>query len=242
VIFNDVSKEQARQLGINCAHLGGVGGRLKVEVPVSINTAAFASECSLGFMSYIGSGSRVTAADIGRFCAIAPNVEIGPAEHPTDWFSIHPFQYDGTKQFTHTEHFNSIVGNHRFKGNTKRTTIGNDVWIGDGAFIKRGVSIGDGAVVAARTVVTRDIPPYSVVAGVPGRIIRSRFNANLVEQFLRVRWWEFDLSPLKGRIDFQNAEIALNTVVSAMEQGAISPLKVNRFEVCGGKTPRIVEI
>lgn len=240
--FTDVSKEQARALGINCAHLGGVGGKLRVEAPVSINAAAFAGECSLGFMSYIGNGSRITATEIGRFCAIAPSVEIGPAEHPTDWFSIHPFQYDGTKQFCHTDHYSAIVGGQRFKGNGGRTKIGNDVWIGDGAFIKRGVTIGDGAIVAARTVVTKDVPPYSIVAGVPGRVIRLRFEAKLIERFLRVQWWDFDLSPLKHKIDFQDAEVALGAVEAAIARGAISPLKLKLFEVHGGKTPKVIEL
>nr|WP_151613338.1 CatB-related O-acetyltransferase [Sinorhizobium alkalisoli] len=241
-VVTDVSRERARALGINCSHLSGVGGRLKVEVPVSITSAAFASECSLGFMSYIGMGSRVTAADVGRYCAIAPNVEIGPAEHPTDWFSIHPFQYNGTKQFTHTEHYGSIVGHQAFNGNAGRTKIGNDVWIGDGVFIRRGVSIGDGAIVAARSVVTRDVPPYSIVAGAPGKVIRLRFDAALTQRFLRVKWWDFDLAPLKGTLNFQDPQASLDSVEVAIERGVIFPLKAKRLEIYGGKAPRIVEL
>ncbi|MCZ4088860.1 CatB-related O-acetyltransferase [Sinorhizobium psoraleae] len=194
----DALRERARALGVNCSHLNGVGGRLKVEAPVSINSAAFAAECSLGFMSYVGMGSRVTAADIGRYCAIAPNVEIGPAEHPTDWFSIHPFQYNGTKQFSHTEHYAQIVGTQAFTAGRGRTRIGNDVWIGDGVFIKRGVCVGDGAIIAARSVVTKDVPSYTIVAGVPARAVRMRFDDLLIERFLKVQWWKFDLSSLKG--------------------------------------------
>nr|WP_250806929.1 CatB-related O-acetyltransferase [Ensifer adhaerens] len=240
--ITDGTRENARALGINCSHLSGVGGRLKVEVPVSINSAAFAAECSLGFMSYVGMGARVTATDIGRYCAIAPNVEIGPAEHPTSWFSIHPFQYNGTKQFDHTDHYASIVGNQSFNGNASRTTIGNDVWIGDGVFIRRGTKIGDGAIIAARSVITKDVPPYSIVVGVPGRVIRSRFSAALVDRFLRVKWWDFDISPLKGKMDFQDSQAALDAIEAAIEQGIVHRRKFKRFEVHGGKTPRIVEI
>ncbi|MCZ4092381.1 CatB-related O-acetyltransferase [Ensifer psoraleae] len=231
----EFTRANAIAVGINCGSTTGVGGKLRVEAPVSINSAAFAGECSIGSMSYVGIGSRVTAADIGRFCAIAPNVEIGPAEHPVDWFSIHPFQYNGTRQFDHTGDYGRISGTAKFTANAARTSISNDVWIGDGVFIKKGVKIGDGSIVAARAVVTKDVPPYSIVAGVPAKVIRPRFERSLVERFLRVKWWDFDLAPVKGKLDFSKPAEALELVEDAIERRMILPLSPKRLEVQGEK-------
>lgn len=238
----ELTVEKARSLGIDCSHLNGLGGKIIVEAPVSLNSAAFAAQCAIGFLSYIGMGSRATAATIGRYCALAPNIEVGPAEHPTNWFSVHPFQYNGTRQFDRTADYAALAGDLKFAGNSSATSIGNDVWIGDGAFIKRGVMIGDGAIVAARAVVTKDVPPYSVVAGAPARVIKMRFADSLVEKFMAVRWWEFDISPLKGLLQYSDPASSLEIVENAIAEIKVSRLAPKRYEVVGGKSPRIIEL
>lgn len=240
--MTELTAERARSLGINCSHLNGLGGKLTVEAPVSLNSAAFAAQCSVGFLSYVGMGSRVTASAIGRYCALAPNVEVGPAEHPTDWFSIHPFQYNGTRQFSGTEDYARLVGDLKFMGNSTSTSIGNDVWIGDGAYVKRGVVIGNGAIVAARAVVTRDVPPYSIVAGVPAKVIKMRFADSLIEKFMALRWWEFDISPIKDRLPFNDPAASLEVVEKAITEGELGRLSPNRYEIQGGKSPKIIAL
>ena len=76
-------------------------------------------------------------------------------------------------------------------------TIGNDVWIGDGAFIKNGVTIGDGAIIGARAVVTKDIPPYAIVVGVPAKILKYRFSEQIIDRLLNTKWWNLDDSIIK---------------------------------------------
>ncbi len=121
---------------------------------------------------------------IGAFCSFAAGVEIFlGGEHRTDWVTTFPFPALWKKQAGH------ITGHPRTRGDV---VIGNDVWIGAGAVIMSGIRIGDGAVVGARTVVTKDIPPYAIVAGNPSRIVRMRFSPPQIERLLDMAWWQWD--------------------------------------------------
>ena len=119
--------------------------------------------------------------EIGCFCSIADNVTIFlQAEHRPDWVTTYPFSalWPSCKNFT---------GHPHTKGDVK---IGHDVWIGFGATIMSGVSIGTGAVVGSHAVVTKDVRPYSIVAGNPARTIKSRFPESIVVRLLNSKWWE----------------------------------------------------
>jgi virginiamycin A acetyltransferase len=119
---------------------------------------------------------------IGKFCSIAEGVTILlGGEHRVDWITTYPFNF----VFKEAEKFE---GHPRTKGGV---SIGNDVWIGMDAFILSGVTIGNGAVIAARSVVTRDVPPYSIVAGNPARQVRLRFSESIIEALERIRWWDW---------------------------------------------------
>ena len=119
---------------------------------------------------------------IGKFCSIAENVAILPgADHHVDWVSTYPFN-------VFVEGMSGIEGHPTSKGDV---VIGNDVWIGYGSTILSGVEIGDGAVIASGSVVTRSIPPYSIAAGVPAQMMRKRFDDDLVEKLLEMRWWDW---------------------------------------------------
>jgi acetyltransferase-like isoleucine patch superfamily enzyme len=129
---------------------------------------------------------------IGRYCSIAAGVEIMPGgNHRTDWVSSYPFriryQLPGAGDDGHPATKGDVV-------------IGNDVWIGNNALILSGVTIGDGSVVAARTVVTRDVPAYAVVAGNPGRVVAHRFSDSEREQLLSIRWWEWPEDVVLDRV------------------------------------------
>lgn len=133
----------------------------------------------IGAMSYIRSGSElINVSQIGRFCAIGNGVVIGQdrAGHPLNWVSSHPFAH--------------VVDKFHYSSNVPSTVIGHDVWIGREAMIMEGVSVGTGAaVVAARALVTRDVPPYAIVAGTPARVIRYRFDELLIDKMLASEWW-----------------------------------------------------
>jgi virginiamycin A acetyltransferase len=125
---------------------------------------------------------------IGKFCSIADNVIISlGGEHRTDWATTFPFNALFTE-------FNHHQGHPKSKGDV---TIGNDVWIGYGVHILSGVTIGDGAAIGANAVVTKDVPPYAIVAGNPARILRMRFSPEIISKLLSIKWWDWDFEKIK---------------------------------------------
>lgn len=141
----------------------------------------------IGAHTYIRSGSVLSVvSSIGRYCSIGSKCYIGQEKytHPTNWVSSHPFQYEDGM----LEHRPVLSG----------VIIGHDVWIGHGAMIMEGVQVGTGAIVAAQALVTRDVPPYAVVAGNPAKIVRYRHSEDTIDRLLRSTWWERDISWLRS--------------------------------------------
>ena len=150
-------------------------------------TASVNSGCSIynsviGKCSYLGYDCEVIDAEIGSFCSLASGIHIGLAEHPTEWVSTSPV-FQNVNSSIKKKYAELLLPK------DKSTIIGNDVWIGTNAIIKKGVYIGDGAVIGSGAVVTKDIPPYSIVGGCPAKIIRYRFNDNIVERLIKSKWW-----------------------------------------------------
>jgi virginiamycin A acetyltransferase len=129
----------------------------------------------IGSYTYIGINVGISRAKIGNYCSIANNVNIGQGEHDLTMISTSAIFYDDPYE----------------KLTFGETTISDDVWIGAGATILRGVKIGIGAVVGANAVVTKDVPPYSVVVGVPAKIIKQRFPSDAIEKILNSKWWQY---------------------------------------------------
>lgn len=134
------------------------------------------SSCEIGGNSYIGCYGYVTRAKIGRYVSIANNVSIGQGEHKLDRISTSSVFYESAWDVL-------TAGD---------CEIGSDVWIGVDAIILRGVKVGTGSVVAANAVVTKDVPDFAVVAGVPARIIKYRFPESQRAQILASLWWEME--------------------------------------------------
>lgn len=149
-------------------------------------------DSTVGAYSYVQAHTTINNADIGPFCSIAAGATIGLAAHPTGMVSTNPVFYDPQQplpKFFATERL--------FTENLPRTTIGADVWIGQGAMIKAGVRVEVGAVIGAGAVVVRDVPAYSIVAGVPARVIRSRFAPDISARLAASRWWELPEAELQ---------------------------------------------
>jgi acetyltransferase-like isoleucine patch superfamily enzyme len=150
------------------------------------------------FCSLSGTTSVLGHAMVGRYTSMANGVVIGTQEHPTDWLTTSrlayvPKLYDWNR-FCAPDRADKIAKqNHDFQSAYPLTEIGNDVWIGQGAFIKAGVKIGDGAVIGARSVVVSDIPPYSIAVGTPAKVKKMRFKDETVQRLLALRWWRFSL-------------------------------------------------
>lgn len=185
----------------------------------TINSSRVARSTELSGNVYIGFGSVVAAGKVGKytfindyslidrnvssigsFCSIAYNTRIGLGGHPTDWVSTHPFAYQ--------KKYNFRMDDIPFESNTNtETIIGNDVWIGANATILAGVKIGDGAIVGAHSLVTKDVEPYSIVIGSPARHLRSRFDDKTISALKDLKWWEWDQEKIKANIDlFNNPE------------------------------------
>jgi acetyltransferase-like isoleucine patch superfamily enzyme len=160
----------------------------------------------LGDHTFIQKNSMVINADIGKFCSIASGVSISLGKHPVSYVSSHPAFYSATQPLAKT-----FSNEDRFEPFDKRTRVGNDVWIGQNAMVMDGVTIGTGAVVAAGAVVTRDVPAYAIVGGVPARLIRYRFDEIVRNLLLESQWWDWPESKITKYIDyFSNVNLFLN--------------------------------
>ncbi len=152
--------------------------------------------------SYMGKNCLAQNVSIGKYCSIANDVYIGLGKHPVNFFSTSTIFY---KKFNTLKI--KLVDNDLAFCEYDKITIGNDVWIGARSIIMDGVKIGHGSIIAANSVVTKDVPPYAIVAGIPAKIIKFRFKEKKVNRLLLSRWWENKLS------DIQNMSVELNSEI-----------------------------
>lgn len=146
----------------------------------------------IGDYTYVAEKAVICNATIGKFCSIGPAVRIGLGRHPASKFvSTHPAFFSTRKQagisFVEEDVYEESLP----------IFIGNDVWIGANAMIMDGISIADGAIVAAGAVVTKDVLPYTIVGGMPAKLISKRFNEQQINHLLNIKWWEKDIEWIK---------------------------------------------
>jgi len=147
---------------------------------------------------------------MGGFCSFGARTAINPFNHPTNWLSIHEFQYH-PNSYDWVNEYKSMKRLSRTPDMFEAVTIGNDVWSGHNVNVLGGVTVGDGAVIAAGAVVTKDVPPYAIVAGVPATIKRFRFSEKIIARLLRAQWWDLELSDLSG-LPFNDIERSLEAI------------------------------
>jgi virginiamycin A acetyltransferase len=161
--------------------------------------------CSIGAFSYSHS-ALPERLRVGRYCSLSARIRFLDAVHPTERVSTSPASFQGSHFVIATAlrelggskptHFNNF-------GGKPYPVIGNDVWIGQDAVLALGIKVGEGAVIAANSVVTRDVPPYAIVAGNPARIKRLRFKEPIVEKLLQTRWWDYAFPDITAHVSFR---------------------------------------
>jgi acetyltransferase-like isoleucine patch superfamily enzyme len=191
--------------------------RSRISGPLYLSRyAQLGPDVTVGKYSGMNEHSFIARAAMGAFCAIGARTAINPFNHPTDWLSIHEFQYHPTS-YDWVDEYSSMERLTRTPDMFKTVTIGNDVWMGHNVNVLSGVNVGDGAVIAAGAVVTKDIPPYAVVAGVPATIRHYRFSESTVARLLRSKWWDLELSQLSG-LPFKDVERCLDAIERLRDQ------------------------
>ena len=164
--------------------------------------------------SYVAPNCQLHQASVGRYCSIGDGVSV-LSSHPTDSFTTSPFPYQSIFKAPFD------VPPVRAFNNLSHTTIGHDVWIGSGVRIKNGIKIGNGAIIGAGSVVTRDVPDFTVVGGVPARVIRLRFSESMCQRLSKLAWWQYNL--LGSTLAWDDLERSVATLEDAVAKGNLLP-------------------
>ena len=198
---------------------------IRLEPPCAITpTADMRGRFAIGAFSTLSPsgllGRFIHNAFLGRYVSIAGGVQIAPHEHPVDRITTSAISYESPDRLFGW--FRGFTGKPRLWAKCadveRPVKIGNDVWIGQDAFIKGGVTIGDGAVIAAHAVVTKDVPPYAIVGGVPAKTLRYRFDEGTIRELIRLKWWNYDLAEM-GELDWSDIGSCLARIKAKIADG-----------------------
>ncbi|WP_156180383.1 CatB-related O-acetyltransferase [Rufibacter radiotolerans] len=169
---------------------------LSFSSPCGVKWSVTEQGVELGAFSYMVSGF-ICGTKIGRYCSFGENIQIGRQSHPLNWISTSPFLYLNNSMIVPFNEDLKEVTTQEIQylpvppTSLQRTVIGNDVWIGHGAMVLPGVTIGDGAIIAAGSVVTKDVPPYAIVGGNPASFIKFRLPFELISEIQKTEWWNY---------------------------------------------------
>lgn len=216
--------------GVVLGNLKQIARSVTFEAPINmVDVGALGNE-TIGAFTYIGPSSEIKNTKIGRFCSIARNVAISPPEHPTDWVGSHPMQYNGLNWFNNNENWENFSSDEVWRGNSAITEIGNDVWIGRNVVIRRGIKIGDGAIIAANSFVNKDVEPYSVVGGQPARHLKFRFGCETRMALSKSLWWNW--MPPKGvNMKYSDPDAFLKQFYALKESGELVPFNPKKYKL-----------
>lgn len=243
ILFSKDVQKVLQSQGIDSLHAPGsvaFMGTSILEPPCSLKWLVAEEQFEMGAFSYAVSG-YFFATTIGRYCSIGEQVQVGRHSHPLNFSSTSPLFYLGVEPVLGTSSHEALANCQFQIGKTptilRRTTIGSDVYIGHGAFIMPGITIGNGAVIGAMAVVTRDVPDYAIVAGSPARVIRRRFEDSIVAVMLKSQWWRYSPAQLAGA----NASDPLGLANRAIEleehgEAPYQPKRKQLFEMIEGST------
>jgi len=195
----------------------------KISLKSTVQRFVVIRNSTIGEFSYVGHDSNILCATIGKFCSISRHVSVGLSPHPSNWISTSPLFFK-----SHNATGFKWIEKDVYDDTPAPILIGNDVWIGMNAAITGGVKVGNGAIIAAHSVVTKDIPPYAIVGGVPAKIIRYRFDESIINKLEELCWWDLPPSVLKDNIKSFQKEISVAEIDAIIESIDLEKNKVNR--------------
>lgn len=174
---------------------------LESNINISSNCRIF--ESSIGRGSYIGTGSTIIKARVGRFCSIGSNVEFLLNNHPTSSFvSTHPAFHRSSNFMLKRLNLDFVTKDlypmFHLLDSGNQCEVGSDVWLGNGVKIMPKVKIGNGAIIGANSLVTKNIPPYAIAFGSPAKVYKFRFSAKVIKALNKQSWWDMDISELRN--------------------------------------------
>lgn len=240
-----------RHTGLTAAELLGFGvcidegnstvGEFRFERPAMIHGHRLKG-CSMGAFGFYNAAGLASAyrTRFGRYSQVGESTIVGPPEHPMTMFSTHPFAFSRPshmpKMYQMADFARLSPGDDAGPSwadheSPTETVIGHEAYVGAGSFIRRGVKVGVGAVIGARSVVTRDVPPYAIVAGSPARVLRYRFPDAMIERFLKLAWWDYDLAPIKRDVNWADVERTLDFLEHQVADGALARLVPDAYVV-----------
>ncbi len=176
----------------------------------SVGNNTYLSGTKFGYGSFVGFGCEFSNCKIGRYCSLGSNIRVISATHPVNGFiSTHPAFFSDSYWFHYVKE--SKFKEHLTNEDGYECTIGNDVWIGDNVLILGGCKIGDGAIIGMGSIVLHDVPPYTIVAGIPAKEIRKRFSGETIESLQRIEWWNKPIKWIEANAEeFSNVELFVN--------------------------------
>lgn len=194
-----------------------VNSRLENKVQIGRSNTILYS--TIGDYSYTGQNTTILNAKVGRFNSISWNVSIGGNTHDMNKVTTHSFLVYPKW---------GMGGNSNWKSVYEECTLENDIWVAAGVNILRGVKVGSGAIIGAGTVVTKDVPPYAVVVGNPGKIIKMRCSDAIIEKMLELQWWNFPNDIIRNNFEVFNSELNMDIVkkLEEIKEGFVKQYKL----------------
>lgn len=194
---------------------------------------------SLGaFTHVVDAGDDFYLLKIGRYCSVARGTRIVNGHHPLHSVSTSPYHYSKYYQNYLPESLRYTGPVENFHRGYGLGVVGNDVWLGAHCVIRSGLVIGDGAVVASGSVVTKDVPPYAIVGGNPAKIIRYRFPSEIIDRFNDLRWWDYAPETFRD-VNMFDVLGFINEMELRRDKGYLRPFKQNKFKFINGELNQI---